>query len=187
MKRWPGCDNQLREKVPCILAYDDHFERVIAWGHSVGDHHKNKFAYFKLLLHRQTMSDSVDVDDIVSKLDDLSIRSTWLPSGKTAVNITADYLGRLYQYLQQILSNTYVEKFLATQTVSYVITVPVLWSDRSRVLMLCAAKEAGFNGEVILVTESEAAALYCVADLDEIDLHIGLKFLGKRRLSISMS
>jgi len=178
LKRWPGAGNQAVEKTPSVLAYDNDFTRVVAWGSSVGDQHKNQFAHFKLLLHRPTNSDSASVDDLAWKLQATSIRSSSLPRGKTAVDVTADYLRPLYQYIQQILSNTYGEKFLASQTLSYVITVPALWSDRSKALTQRAASEAGFNGKVTLVTEPEAAALYCATICDEVDLRVGSKFLG---------
>jgi molecular chaperone DnaK (HSP70) len=187
LKRWPGAGNQAVEKTPSVLAYDNDFTRVVAWGSSVGDQHKNQFAHFKLLLHRPTNSDSASVDDLAWKLQATSIRSSSLPRGKTAVDVTADYLRPLYQYIQQILSNTYGEKFLASQTLSYVITVPALWSDRSKALTQRAASEAG------LVTEPEAAALYCATICDEVDLRVGSKFLGdtfrqpgSRRLTISL-
>jgi molecular chaperone DnaK (HSP70) len=178
LKRWPGAGNQAVEKTPSVLAYDNEFTRVVAWGSSVGDQHKNQFAHFKLLLHRPTNSDSASVDDLAWKLQATSIRSSSLPRGKTAVDVTADYLRPLYTYIQQILSNTYGEKFLASQTISYVITVPALWSDRSKALTQRAASEAGFNGKVTLVTEPEAAALYCATICDEVDLRVGSKFLG---------
>ena len=122
------------------------------------------------------------MDDLAWKLQATSIRSSSLPRGKTAVDVTADYLRPLYQYIQQILSNTYGEKFLASQTLSYVITVPALWSDRSKALTQRAASEAGFNGKVTLVTEPEAAALYCATICDEVDLRVGSKFLGELSL-----
>jgi len=178
LKRWPGAGNQAVEKTPSVLAYDSEFTRVIAWGSSVGDQHKNQFAHFKLLLHRPANRESQSVDDLAWKLQATSIRSSSLPRGKTAVDVTADYLRPLYQYIQQILANTYGEKFLASQTLSYVITVPALWSDRSKALTQRAASEAGFNGKVVLVTEPEAAALYCATICDEVDLRVGSKFLG---------
>jgi molecular chaperone DnaK (HSP70) len=185
LKRWPGAGNQAVEKTPSVLAYDNDFTRVVAWGSSVADQHKNQFAHFKLLLHRPTNSDSASVDDLAWKLQATSIRSSSLPRGKTAVDVTADYLRPLYQYIQQILANTYGEKFLASQTLSYVITVPALWSDRSKALTQRAASEAGFNGKVMLVTEPEAAALYCATICDEVDLRVGSKFLGIHLYTLS--
>ena len=93
--------------------------------------------------------------------------------------MTADYLRELYQYIQQILSNTYSGKYLASQSLLYVITTPASWSDHSNGLLRLAADETGFNGKVTLVTESEAAALYCTSICNEVDLRVSSKFLGE--------
>ena len=179
LKRWPGAGNVASEKTPSILAYDNDFTHVIAWGSSVTDQHKNRFAHFKLLLHRPTTSvDGQSVDNLGRDIQTMSLSSTSLPRGKTAVDVAADYFRALYAYIQQILNNTYGDKFLAQQNLQYVITVPALWSDRSKALTLRAASEGGFNGKVTLVTEPEAAAVYCATLCEEVDLRIGSKFLG---------
>jgi molecular chaperone DnaK (HSP70) len=179
LKRWPGAGNVAAEKTPSILAYDNDFTQVVAWGSSVTDQHKNKFAHFKLLLHRPASVDpTAAVENLAWDLQTSSIHASSLPRGKTAVDVSADYFRALYAYIQQILQNTYGEKFLAGQTLSYVITVPALWSDRSKALTLRAAREGGFTGKVTLVTEPEAAAVYCATLCDEVDLRIGSKFLG---------
>jgi molecular chaperone DnaK (HSP70) len=130
------------------------------------------------LLHRPSGADAASVDALAWEIQATSLNSSSLPRGKTAVDVAADYFRALYQYVQHVLNNTYGEKFLAGQTLSYVITVPALWSDRSKALTLRAASEGGFNGKVTLVTEPEAAAVYCATLCDEVDLRVGSKFLG---------
>ena len=122
--------------------------------------------------------ETVSIDDLARDIQTTSLHASTLPRGKTAVDVCADYFRALYSYIQQILNNTYGEKFLSGQTLSYVITVPALWSDRSKALTLRAASEGGFNGKVTLVTEPEAAAVYCATLCEEVDLRIGSKFLG---------
>ena len=107
-----------------------------------------------------------------------SLHASSLPRGKTAVDLSADYFRCLYGYVQMVLQNTYGDKYLSTQSLSYVITVPALWTDRSKALTLRAASEGGFNGKVTLVTEPEAAAVYCATLCEEVDLRVGSKFLG---------
>ena len=94
------------------------------------------------------------------------------------MDVAADYFRQLGTYVRNILENTYGEKFLAGQNLWYVITVPALWSDRSKALTLRAAREGGFSGKITLVTEPEAAAVYCATLCDEVDLKVGSKFLG---------
>lgn len=181
LKRWPGAGNASAEKTPTILAYDNDFIQVIAWGSSVTEQHRNRFAHFKLLLHRPAQGEpgSATIDQITWEMQSTTINSSnSLPRGKTAVDVAADYFRSLYAYVQNVLQNTYGEKFLAGQNLQYVITVPALWSDRSKALTLRAANEGGFTGKVTLVTEPEAAAVYCATLCDEVDLHVGSKFLG---------
>jgi molecular chaperone DnaK (HSP70) len=179
LKRWPGAGNAAAEKTPSILAYDNEFTHVLAWGSSVTENHKNRFAHFKLLLHRPSSSDAnASVDSLAWEVQATSLHSSSLPRGKTALDVSADYFRCLYQYVQTVLQNTYGEKFLSTQQLSYVVTVPALWSDRSKALTLRAANEGGFTGKVTLVTEPEAAAVYCATLCEEVDLRVGSKFLG---------
>jgi molecular chaperone DnaK (HSP70) len=179
LKRWPGAGAIATEKTPSVLAYDSDFTKVVAWGASVTEQHKNKFAHFKLLLHRpSSIAEGAPMDTYAKEIQTGSLHSSSLPRGKTAVDVCADYFRQLYQYIQLILQNTYGEKFLSQQTLSYIITVPALWSDRSKALTLRAANEGGFSGKVTLVTEPEAAAVYCATLCDEVDLQIGSKFLG---------
>ena len=164
LKRWPGSGTLSAEKTPTILAYDDDFTQVIAWGSKVTPQHKNQFTHFKLLLHTSAATTADETDG--------------LPPGKTAVDVTADYFGQLYTYVMNVLGNTYGEKFLAGQNLSYVITVPASWSDKSKALTLKAATQGGFTGNVTLVTEPEAAAVYCATLADEVVLRVASKFLG---------
>jgi molecular chaperone DnaK (HSP70) len=183
LKRWPGSGNRATEKTPTVLAYDNDFHEVVSWGSSVSGGHKNQFAHFKLLLHRPADPQAAANEVLTMSVESTAIRSLNLPRGKTAVDVAADYFRCLYQYIQSVLQNTYGDKYLATQTLSYVITVPALWSDRSKAFTMRAASEGGFNGKVTLVTEPEAAALYCATICEEIDLQVGSKFLGTVHLS----
>src|SRR5277367_2610223 len=168
LKRWPGAGTLSTEKTPSTLAYDDEFTKVIAWGSKVTPQHKNQFTHFKLLLDA-TSGQRPTIEET---------EGGRLPPGKTAVDVTADYFAQLYAYVMSVLENTFGEKFLAGQNLSYVITVPASWSDRSKALTLKAAMQGGFTGNVTLVTEPEAAAVYCATLADEVVLRIGSKFLG---------
>ena len=95
------------------------------------------------------------------------------------MEVTRDYFAALNGYVMSVLGNTYGEKFLAGQNLWYVITVPASWSDRSKALTVRAARDGGFSGgNVTLVTEPEAAAVYCTTLCDEVALNVGTKFLG---------
>lgn len=173
VKKWPGSGSLSAEKTPSILAYDDSFTKVTAWGHSVTDAYKTRFAHFKFFLNPRAPHDTINKKWDLEKATNAS-----LPEGKTAEEVATDYLRALHAYIHSILENTYGERFLAAQDILYAFTVPVEWSDRTKALMVKIAEDAGFKGSITLVSEPEAAAIYCAALSDERDLRVGSKFLG---------
>src|SRR5437763_2522418 len=57
-----------------------------------------------------------------------------MPS-KQAVDYCADYLTQVVQYVTQVtLPRQYGKQFLQNQQISYVITVPAIWSDKAKEL-----------------------------------------------------
>lgn len=174
LKKWPGSGSLPADKTPSILSYDPNDSaKVMAWGHSVTPAHKVQYANFKYLLVPPQEFESKD-----RKWELSTATGATLPEGKTAQDLCVDYLRQVRGYVQGFLENTYGERFLASQDVIYVFTVPAAWSDRSKALILKVAEEAGFKGSVNLVSESEAAAIYCATLCDEGELRVGSKFLG---------
>ena len=174
LKKWPGSGSLPADKTPSALSYDPNDSaKVTAWGHTVTPAHKIQYANFKYLLVPPQELESKDRKWELST----ATRAT-LPEDKNAEDLCVDYLGQVRGYVQGVLENTYGERFLAGQDVIYVFTVPAAWSDRSKALILKVAEEAGFKGSVNLVSESEAAAIYCATLCDEGELRVGSKLLG---------
>jgi len=62
--------------------------------------------------------------------------------------------------------------------IAYVITVPAIWKDSAKALTRQAAEQAGIpKKDLDLVTEPEAAALYCATLCVEADLQDGDRFI----------
>ena len=77
-----------------------------------------------------------------------------------------------------MLPNRFGERFLQNQKLSYVLTVPAIWSDKAKELTRQAALTAGIKREnLTLITEPEAAALYCATLCNEVDLQPGDRFM----------
>ena len=50
-----------------------------------------------------------------------------------AVDYAGDYLTRINQYVtQEVLPSRFGERFLQNQKISYVVTVPAIWSDKAK-------------------------------------------------------
>lgn len=76
------------------------------------------------------------------------------------------------------LRTQFGEEFLRNQQMCYIITVPAIWSDSAKDLTRQAACRAGFpDDSLVLISEPEAAALYCATTCKEMDLIDGDRFL----------
>ena len=95
------------------------------------------------------------------------------------VDVSADYLTCIHKFVEEtFLPSTYGVEFLKNQRRVYLITVPAIWSDLAKDLTRQAAGRAGIPDEkLFLVTEPEAAALYCATTCEEVDLNNGDHFL----------
>jgi molecular chaperone DnaK (HSP70) len=180
IKAWPNQTNMYAEKIPSVLAYNT---KPPGWGASVRLKDEPRIAHFKLGLqehlkrHYLTRS-TANVSVLGGHLNDHNWRHPQLPE-KTALDYTADYLTHVCDYVSDvILPSRYGPEFLENQQISYVITVPAIWSDKAKELTRKAAVRAGITRKnLLLVTEPEAAALYCATLCEQVDLKEGDRFL----------
>lgn len=183
VRTWPNPSNSYAEKTPTVLAYS---KNPPLWGGNVKATDDLQIAYFKLGLqedvanHYQGISVHEQIAGSVlgGYLSDCDWRHPRIPNMK-AVDFAGDYLGRINQYItKEIFPMQFGEKFLSNQKLSYVITVPAIWSDKAKQQTRQAAFSAGINPDSLtLITEPEAAALYCATLCDEVDLEIGDRFM----------
>ena len=187
VKVWPGATAS--EKIPTQLSYKT---TPPIWGAKVRstEDHEPRIAHFKLgleetvrevyhagsdaRLKRQSSKSSV----LGGYLSNPDWYHPLLPE-KKAVDFTADYLSAVCDYILKVrLPTVFDERFLERQQISYVITVPAIWSEKAKELTRRAAYKAGIQRRrLILITEPEAAALYCATFCDEVDLQAGDRFL----------
>ena len=81
---------------------------------------------------------------------------------KDIVEIVGDYLGKIISHVNQILDRRFGNT-LSCMELNYVLTVPAVWSDKAKNSTLRAGISAGIPASsVSLVSEPEAAALYCL-------------------------
>ena len=178
IRAWPGAANA--EKIPTVLAYHT---SPPAWGVRVKLSDEPRVSHFKLGLqdlgsHYKKASSVEDFSLLGGYLDDHNWRHPSLPD-KQAVDFAADYLANVCQYvLRESLPKHYGRQFLQRQQISYVVTVPAIWSDKAKELTRQAACRAGIpRRKLMLITEPEAAAVYCATLCREVDLSAGDRFL----------
>jgi molecular chaperone DnaK (HSP70) len=177
IKNWPG-PGQL-DKIPTALAYHTN---PPTWGQKVRPEDDPQVRYFKLLLQENVgekyeKSVSGRAHDLYKVFD-----ANWYHpqlAEMEPIDYAADYLKAAIEYVRtQSLLRHYGQNFLESQQISYVITVPAIWSDKAKDLTRKAAERAGIHRrKLVLITEPEAAALYCATLCREVDLTAGDKFL----------
>lgn len=180
IKQWPNADPLYPEKAPTVLAYDN--GTVVAWGGSVKRSHATQVSHFKLGLQEKVAQHYNTPGAALSVLGGfLGTENWWHPSlpGKLPVDFAADYLKAVREYVvEQALPRHLGKEFLNNQPIRYVITVPAIWSDKAKDLTRQAAARAGIlETRLTLVTEPEAAALYCSTLCKEVNLNSGDRFL----------
>jgi molecular chaperone DnaK (HSP70) len=165
-KKWPGQQSFFSEKTPTVISYATN---PPTWGYAVRSQHKLQVSRFNLGLE-----DPKRVRDVYG-LESGNLVQGLVPAlNKSAVDVSADFLTQVNLYINTVaLPRAFGEHFLAAQRISYVMTVPAIWSDRAKDLTRRAASRAGIpQDELILVTELEATALLCATTGDQLDLEV---------------
>jgi len=174
--RWPSSTLANNEKTQTVISYD---RNPPSWGGSVRERDEKQVAHFKLGLQPGAGSHYAATDG-PSGLTflDANYRHPKMPD-KTAVDFTADYLKGLLTYVKEdYFPSKFGATFLRNQQISYVITVPAIWKDSAKSLTRQAAVRAGIpQNRLDLITEPEAASLYCATICREVDLRDGDRFL----------
>lgn len=181
IRSWPSSSIHYAEKTPTILSYNT---SPPTWGGKVKPNDQPQVSLFKLGLQENLDQHYVEqhlVSSYAAREEYLNNQYWNHPqlSQKRAVDYVADYLTCICQYvLREKLPRQYGPQFLQNQQISYVITVPAIWSDKAKQLTREAAMRAGIPREKLtLIMEPEAAALYCATLCDEVDLCVGDRFL----------
>src|SRR5436190_8216032 len=170
---WPlNPSLQYTEKTPTILAY--HTDPPI-WGGSVRPSHTLQVARFKLGLEPSvTLHYGYPNSNCFGRHPNLP--------DKEPVDFTTEYLTCVQNYLQNVcLPRQFGDDFLQNQRMTYIVTVPAIWTDKAKDLTRRAASQAVgvpfTDNSLILISEPEAAALYCSSMCQKVDLKAGDRFL----------
>ncbi|KAG2235693.1 hypothetical protein BDF21DRAFT_355507 [Thamnidium elegans] len=169
--KWPKQTSNFYSKTPTVLLYEVGASTTEWWGENA---HKNFWfsrgyltkkliTRFKLLLNN---------DESVPEL----------PPGLEVEGVIRDYLKGFHGFVASHLSKT-LGSIYNEEKVRYCLTVPAGWTDHAKIIMRNAAIEAGIirltdhPERLTLISEPEAAALYCQRYCDEFDLSDGEQFL----------
>lgn len=113
---------------------------------------------------------------------DENLHQESLPNGLSVLDVIADYLRVFHQHVCSELQKTFASNY-TQEHYRYCLTVPAMWSDRAKSTMREAAIRAGLiqrtdhPDRLMLISEPEAAALYCEKKSEQFNLSHGQRFM----------
>ncbi|CAO3593678.1 unnamed protein product [Absidia cylindrospora] len=170
--RWPKQNNNVYPKTPTLNFYQGNSNQMTQWGNAA-----------RLEMQRPTARNSVLLKQYKLYLDENIAKDLPpLPNGLTIVNAIANYLHAFHEHVVNELKKGFARNYGQHQF-RYCLTVPAMWSDRAKATMREAAIKAGLiqdndhRDRLMLISEPEAAALYCEKKCEQFDLRHGDKFM----------
>lgn len=166
IKTWPGNARNIdtASKTPSRIAYATESARAARdlWGYQVPPG-MVAYSWTKLLLDKNTALTPYD-DTALEEASGAGILR--LPTGKTAVDVAADYLTHIYQHIKFSLARHITQQDLDITPLEFWFTVPAIWSDQAKDATRTAAQRAGFwsspdrpHDRLYFISEPEAAAI----------------------------
>jgi molecular chaperone DnaK (HSP70) len=175
IRSWPN--NGQNEKTKTVLFYKNNQPM---WGGLVNPRDVPQITRFKLGLE-ESVSEHYQASSSVRQARPsrfLIFKKPPQQNDKEPVDFAADYLKCLFNYLHdKFFPNEYGLNTVRSQSYSYVVTVPAIWSDAAKSLTRQAATRAGISHDKLtLISEPEAAALFCGLTA-QVELRSGERFL----------
>ncbi|KAI8144226.1 hypothetical protein BJV82DRAFT_608771 [Fennellomyces sp. T-0311] len=168
--KWPKQNNHVYPKTPTLSLYRKGSTQLVDWGHGA---------------RRQAMKpNSVDFL-LLSKFKlylDEHLQQEALPNNLQVIDVIADYLSAFHQHVCTELLKGFAGNYDQSKF-RYCLTVPAMWSDRAKAAMREASIRAGLvqRGDhperLMLISEPEAAALYCEKKSEQFNLVHGQRFM----------
>ncbi|KAG0258752.1 Heat shock 70 kDa protein 12A [Actinomortierella ambigua] len=124
----------------------------------------------------------IKVEKFKPYLDENHTLKAWDHEPLTVEQAIADYLHAFHDCAAGIIEKK-IGGICTREKFRYCLTVPAMWSDRAKYIMRKAVIQAGIISEddhpdrLLLVSEPEAAALYCERKCKEYKIEEGKKFM----------
>ncbi|KAF9412390.1 hypothetical protein BGZ94_001047 [Podila epigama] len=167
--KWPRHLAQY-PKTPTLSLYKKDSQKILDWGHAA-----------RLAMLKPSAKDFCLLRKFKLQLDE-TLHQAPLENGITALEAVTHYLKKLHGHVMSELNKGYMKSYEPGQY-QYCLTVPAMWSDAAKNTMRRAAVGAGLIQEgdppnrLILISEPEAAAMYCERMVDRFSLKHGDRFM----------
>ncbi|KAI7817012.1 hypothetical protein BC939DRAFT_403125 [Gamsiella multidivaricata] len=162
--------DQYYPKTPTLSLYKKDSQKILDWGHAA-----------RLAMLKPSAKDFCLLRKFKLQLDE-TLHSTPLENGISALEAVTHYLKKLHGHVMSELMKSFIKNYEPSQF-QYCLTVPAMWSDAAKNTMRRAAIGAGLIQEgdppnrLILISEPEAAAMYCERMVDRFSLKHGDRFM----------
>jgi molecular chaperone DnaK (HSP70) len=168
---YPNTTSRLTcEVCPTEIVYDSEGNARI--GHQIRPD-EPRFQFFKLDLNENR---GYEASFVAKKYPDAMSKQP-TAQDRSAQEMTTDYLRVLHKHSHAYMSTKYGKGVLATTAIQYVLTVPAMWSDKSKELTRSCAIAAGFGTKIHLISEPEAAVTHALDAIRNSNLEIGDTFV----------
>ncbi|KAM0346115.1 hypothetical protein ACHAPU_005884 [Fusarium lateritium] len=161
---WPMTNNYRTErpKAPSAIFYRYLNDQSPSWGYAAPDDDDSVLRWFKLLL-----LDEKDLPEKVQKSPQVKAgRSLLHKYNKTAVQVFADYLSKIWDHSYPQIEAAEGDQFTDLYPLHFVVTLPAIWPVYVRKRMTEAMQLAGLlsltsvgDTKISFISEPEAAAL----------------------------
>lgn len=189
VQTWPGgsTGGLTADQVPTEVFYTDPLNsRECLWGNTItgAQSKQGKLKWFKLLLQHEPATNGTHYaapsavrGSSTRRGQEQGMRSDAASSETPAfaaltqirnmniqpVDVVGDFLSKVKKAVLDSIGSKYDADFVASSEMEYILTIPAIWEDASKALMIRAAEFAGYGCHGVdfhIVTEPEAAAAY---------------------------
>ncbi|RPB08315.1 actin-like ATPase domain-containing protein [Morchella conica CCBAS932] len=169
IKTWPGGNGITSDKVPTEISYTPSTGNASSyrWGFQPTPT-SPRLRCLKLFLDRNQK-----IPNYVSPLETATLLRG---VNKSVLDAISDYLGALHAHTITTLTRRYGISFMAITPITWVLTVPAVWSDAAKTATRHAAERAGMKSPR-LISEPEAAAVYTLKAIQPNTLSVGDHFV----------
>lgn len=151
------------------MKYDENDPTSYRWGFEVDEDEKGKCEWFKLGLY-----DRIEESDLTRKY---RVKAPQIDEPEIE-KMVVDYLTSLRKHVEHYLQEK-LRSIWPTTPKEWIITVPAVWSDKSKDKTLAYAKKAGMepSDKIQIVAEPEAAGIYALETMRNIKLNVDDTFV----------
>ncbi|CAO3635194.1 unnamed protein product [Mucor fragilis] len=168
--KWPKQNNNVYPKTPTLSLYRKGSTQVLDWGHGA-----------RRTAMKPNSSDLLLLSKFKLYLDE-HLQNETLPNNLNIIDVIADYLHLFHNHVCSELLKGFAGNYDQSKF-RYCLTVPAMWTDRAKAAMREAAIRAGLvlrsdpPERLTLISEPEAAALYCEKKSEQFNLSHGQRFM----------